>query len=80
MRKRRLPYVIISFVILMLSGVAYVTGSILCSKLLIDKDYNLVVFLPWYYGLLASISNVLINIIGDGLLVGVSFKIEVAMC
>ena len=72
MRKRRLPYVIISFVILALFIVSFVTDSTMVANLLIDESYDATLFQLWF-GLVGSISITLVNFIGDGLLVSVFF-------
>jgi hypothetical protein len=71
LRKQRLPYVIISFAILGFFTISYVTDSIVLADLLINGSGDFSDFLttsPWYV-LLGTISNLMVNFIGDGLLV-----------
>lgn len=78
LRRQRLPYVVVSFIILALFSVSYVTDSIVLANLLINgsRDFgDISAFLPWY-ALLGSLSNLLVNFIGDGVLVGVFSLVE----
>ena len=72
LRKQRFPYVVISFAILALFTVSYVTDSILLAHLLINGSGDFSEFfknVPPWYSLLGTVSNLAVNFIGDGLLV-----------